>query len=326
MTRPLLTALALVCVASLARADLACHRSAAAAPALARLRTELARARFITYQPTGLQVINGQVHPATRDSIRTDLAALRPRFDALITYDAVHGAEAIAPVARALGFRALIIGVWNPFDAGEVEAALRAARQYPRLVLGLSLGNEMLFSHRAGAAALTARVSALHAAAPDVLLSTSEPFHLLEQPDSAPLRGELDFLLAIVHPAFQPWFAHSDARTRAQFVVNVSEDLARVYCGPLLIKETGEPTAPAEHGYSPASQAAFYAALRTLMPPTATRAFAYFAAFDAPWRAQDATGVPGPHPEEAFWGVFDAGRRPKPVVDQLPALAQDAAH
>jgi exo-beta-1,3-glucanase (GH17 family) len=308
------------------RAEPLCHRSGASAAALAPLHAALAQARFITYQPTALQVINGQAHAADPASIRADLAALRPHFDALITYDAVHGAEAIPALAAALHFRALIIGVWNPFDPAEVDAALKAAREYPRLVLGVSLGNEMLFSHRATESALTARLAALHAAAPRLALSTSEPFHLFEQPQTAALRAELDFLLPIVHPLFQPWYAGSTARTGAQFVVNVAGDLTRDYCGPLLIKESGEPTAPAERGYSPARQAAFWAALRELLPPTGERAFAYFAAFDAPWRAGDATGVPGPHPEEAFWGLFDAARRPKSAVDQLPPLPQDPGH
>ncbi len=324
---PLLVVLALLSLGCApARAAPLCHRSPAGAPALARVRAALGAARFITYQPTALQVINGQAHAADPASIRADLAALRPHFDALITYDAVHGAEAIPVLAAALHFRALIIGVWNPFDPAEVDAALKAAREYPHLVLGVSLGNEMLFSHRASESDLTARLAALHAAAPRLALSTSEPFHLFEQPQTAALRAELDFLLPIVHPLFQPWYAGSAPRTGAQFVVNVAGDLARDYCGPLLIKESGEPTAPAARGYSPGRQAAFWAALRELLPPTRERAFAYFAAFDAPWRASDATGVPGPHPEEAFWGLFDAARRPKAAVDQLPPLAQDADH
>ncbi|MBV8782875.1 MAG: hypothetical protein JOZ67_01670 [Gammaproteobacteria bacterium] len=327
---PRLTLLLVLALLSLgcdpARAGPVCHRSAAASAALARLQGALVQARFITYQPTDLTVLNGQAHAADPASIRADLIALRPRFDALITYDAVHGAEAIPALAAALHFRALIIGVWNPFDAAELAAALRAAREHPRLVAGVSLGNELLFRHAVTEAALTARIAQVHASAPDLPLSTSEPFHLFEQPQTAALRAQLDFLLPIVHPLFQPWYPGSAPRTGAQFVANVTGDLARDSCGPLLIKESGEPTGPAARGYSVQRQAAFWEALRELLPPTRDRAFAYFAAFDAPWRATDATGVPGPHPEEAYWGLFDAARRPKAAVDQLPALAQDAAH
>jgi exo-beta-1,3-glucanase (GH17 family) len=166
-------------------------------------------------------------------------------------------------------------------------------------------------------------VQQVRAAAPTLPLSTSEPFHIYEAPGAQALLGRLDFLLANVHPVFQPWFREASDGTAAQFVVNIVGQMEARYCGPVLVKETGEPTGPAAEGYSAARQAAFYAELRQRLPPQPQHAFAYFAAFDAPWRAQDATGVPGPHPSEAFWGMFDEKRRPKPVMDQLPPLAQD---
>jgi hypothetical protein len=46
-------------------------------------------------------------------------------------------------------------------------------------------------------------------------------------------------------------------------------------------------------------------------------------AFNAPGGLQDATGVPGPHPEEAWRELYDSARRPKAAVDQLALLAQD---
>jgi exo-beta-1,3-glucanase (GH17 family) len=123
---------------------------------------------------------------------------------------------------------------------------------------------------------------------------------------------------------FQPWFREATDATAAQFVVNVTDQLAQIYCGPILIKETGLPSAPATGGFSVTRQAAFYKELRARFPPNSARAFAYFVAFDAPWRAHDATGVPGPHPEEAYWGLYDANRKRKLAVDQLPPLAQDS--
>ncbi|MBS0578915.1 MAG: hypothetical protein JSR36_06595 [Proteobacteria bacterium] len=300
-----------------------CLRSPTAAPTLARLRDALAQARFVAYQPTSLVVIDGRVTPATPEGMRADLTLLRRHFDALITYDAIHGLEQVAPLAASLNYRALIIGVWNPFAPAEVSAALEAARRFPRLVVGLSLGNEMIFSHRSDATQLAAIVQRVHGEAPSLPLSTSEPFHIYETPAAQPLLGSLDFLLANVHPVFQPWFREATERTAAQFVVNVVGQLEARYCGPLLVKETGEPTAPAAEGYSAARQAAFYGELRHLLPPSPQHAFAYFVAFDAPWRAQDATGVPGAHPSEAYWGLLDEKRRPKPALDQLPPLAQD---
>ena len=156
-------------------------------------------------------------------------------------------------------------------------------------------------------------------------LSTTEPFHIYDDPAARALLPELDFLLLNVHPVFQPWFREAPDRNAAQFVVNVVAGVAPLACGPVLVKETGVPTAPAQAGFSEARQAAFYRELRQLLPPTSAHAFAYFAAFDAPWRAYDATGVPGVgavHPEEAHWGLYDAQRRPKAAARELPPLTR----
>jgi exo-beta-1,3-glucanase (GH17 family) len=315
-----------------ARAEpaLVCPERPAAQPGTARLRAALAYGRFTAYQPTSLTVENGRVTPAGAASIRADLGVLRQRFDSLITYDSVHGNEAVPAIAEGLGFRALIIGVWDPLDEGQVAAAIAAARRYPRLVSGISLGNELLFSRRLDAARLAASLVQLRQRLPGTPLSATEPFHvyidLAHGAVGAALLGQLDFLLVNVHPVFQPWFRDASDVTAAQFVVNVLKELSPLACGPILVKETGEPTAPASGGFSPERQASFYRELRARLPPSSARAFAYFAAFDAPWRAFDALTVPGGaapgvHPEEAHWGLYDKERRPKPAARELPALS-----
>jgi exo-beta-1,3-glucanase (GH17 family) len=282
----------------------------------------MAHGRFVAYQPTSLQVTNGQATHADPDSIRADLEVLRPRFDSLITYGSINGAEAIPGIAASLGFRAVIIGIWNPFNTTELSAALTAARSNPSVVVGLSLGNEMLFFHRHGADELSKLLETVHAQAPQIPLSTTEPFQMFAEPAAAPVLEHLDFLLAIVHPIFQPWYHAAPDGNAVQFVVNVVSDLSASYCGPILVKETGIPTAPAEKGFTEQKQASFYEELQRHLPASRDRAFAYFAAFDAPWRLNDGGPAPGqrPAPEEAHWGLFDEKRRPKPVVASIPLL------
>jgi exo-beta-1,3-glucanase (GH17 family) len=325
-----------------------CGKYPATTPALARLRAALADGRFIAYQPTSLQVTNGVLTHADPESIRADLQVLRPRFDSLITYGSISGAEAIPGIAAALGFRAVIIGIWNPFDQSELSAALTTARSNPRVVVGISLGNEMLFFHRHTSAELVELLDSVHRQAPQLPLSTTEPFQMFEAPDAAPILQRLDFLLANVHPVHQPWFRTAPEGDAVQFVMNVVSDLARDYCGPILVKETGIPTAPEEKGFTEARQASFYEELQrrfaappasmsgassvsrtssTALPPPGERAFAYFAAFDAPWRLNDGGPAPGQKPaaEEAHWGLFDEQRRPKPVVASIPLLTSPSS-
>jgi len=319
---PALAALALALLAPVAPAQPACERGAATQAARARLERALAHGRFVAYQPTSLQVVDGGFRNADPDSIRADLRVLRTHFDALVTYDAIHGAEAIPGIAAALGFRALIIGVWDPSDPAQLDAALAAARRYPRLVTGLSLGNESIFARRSSFAQLTALIAAVRKRAAALALSTTEPFHLYEEAGAAPLLGNMDFLLVNVHPVFQPWFRGATDATAAQFVANVVADLGQHFCGPILVKETGEPTAPASAGYAPERQASFYAELRRHLPASSLRGFAYFSAFDAPWRAHDTGPVAGAAtgPEEAYWGLYDSERRPKQAAQALAPM------
>ena len=295
-----------------------CNQHAPATAALTRLQGVMAHGRFVAYQPTSLQVIDGRPTQANPGSIRADLTVLRQRFDALITYGAAHGAEAIPAIAASLHYRALIIGVWNPFDAAELSAAITAANQFPKLVVGLSLGNETIFNKLHSFAELAEVMAKIRARMPKLALSTTEPFHMFYQSESAPLFEQMDFLLANVHPVFQSWFRGASDDVAAQFVVNVTTKLATAYCGPILVKETGVPTAPTSEGYTSKRQASFYQALSRAFPVSGTRAFAYFSAFDAPWRLADSKNQAA---AEAHWGLYDEHRQPKPVIKTLEKLS-----
>ena len=81
-----------------------CAHNPAAAPTLNRLKTAMEQGRFISYTPTGTQLVNGKPTRTEPDTIRADLKVLRPRFDGLITYNATNGAEAIPAIAQELGW------------------------------------------------------------------------------------------------------------------------------------------------------------------------------------------------------------------------------
>jgi exo-beta-1,3-glucanase (GH17 family) len=316
--------LLIACIATAAHAKPICAASVPAKAAVSALRDAMAHGRFIAYEPTSLQVINGQPTQADPQSIRADLTTLRSRFDSLITYSALHGAQAIPSIAASLKFRAVIIGVWDPFDRAELDAALATARENPNVVVGLSLGNEMVLSGSRKFAELANLMRVVRQHSPGIALSTSEPFHLFYEPGASVALAQMDFLLANVHPVFQPWFAGADDKATTQFVVNVVSKLSDAYCGPVLVKETGVPTAPASKGFTSERQASFYKELQSRFPPSADRAFAFFAAFDAPWRAYDANPVGAVSAAEAHWGLFDESRRPKQVIAAIALLTSAA--
>jgi exo-beta-1,3-glucanase (GH17 family) len=296
-----------------------CHSGRAR---LAPLQAAMAKGRFIAYHPTEIAFWYGKATRATKAGIAADLKALRPWFDGLITYSASHGAEHVADVAAQLGFRALIQGVWDPVDRHEIGRALSAYHRHPKLVVGLSLGNEVVLSQRGNWGDLAYGLRRLRKRVPHLPLTTTEAFaQFLDTDDARSTLAAMDFMMVNIHPIFQPWFAHAQPANWSEFVVRVIDLLAKKYCGPILVKETGVPTGPHRMGYSSAKQRAFYRALEARMTPSPSRAFAYFSAFDLPWHAYDASPSPGDHhPEEAYWGFFTDKRVPKPIISDLTRL------
>ena len=246
---------------------------------------------------------------------------LRPRFDGLITYTSANGADKVADVAAKLGYRALVMGVYDVESREELDTALAAAKRHPELVVGLSIGNEIVFSKRATPDQIASSIKEMRRRAPSLALTTTEPFHIFLRPAAQSVLSQLDFMLVNVHPIYETWFRSASDENAAEFVVKVVDKLADAYCGPILVKETGEPSAPAQAGYTPERQASFYDALYRGFPPTRARAFAYFCAFDAPWRVNDSPvlGI-RPGSEEGHWGIYDENRHPKPVVNVIPIL------
>ncbi len=319
------------------RTFLKCGASALAVPAaplggpplsapaadLSLLRSAMSSGRFVTYQPTGVKVINGKLTQASDQSIRADLMVLRPHFDSLITYGAQGGAERIADIAAGLNFRAVVMGVWDFYNGAELASAIAAAKRMSHIVAGLSLGNEMILSKRAAWGDLEYILGVVRKQLPATPLTITETFaDFIDQPDAKPVLAKMDFMLTNIHPIFESWFRQAQAPNWADFVAKASDLLAAAYSGPVLVKETGVPSGPASLKYSPEMQREFYRALEKRFPQTGTRAFSYFAAFDAPWRVSDAIVGGGKHPEEAHWGLFDANRVPKDVMRDFPVLAK----
>lgn len=309
-------------LASPAWAAPVCAARDEAAPALSRLQDAMAGGRFIAYQPTELAVWDGNPVQASEISIREDLRTLRPWFDSLVTYGSHSGAELIPGIAKELGFRAVVMGVWNPDDIREVENALAAWKKHPDIVVGVSLGNEIVFGRRGSWDDYVRAIGKFRDRAPSLPLTVTEPFAtFLDDPDAKSVLAELDFMAVNIHPVFEPWFKDARPFNWADFVVQAGERLsAEAFCGPVLVKETGVPTAPAEEGFTPENQRDFYRELTRQLAPGRNFAFAWFSAFDAPWRIYDESAVAGHHPEEAHWGLFTEKREPKPVMEGVPKL------
>lgn len=291
-----------------------------AAPAGAdveRVRSALASVRFVAYTPRGFDPDAGGP-PPDRAALRADLALLRRYFDGLITYSCASGLDALPQLAREAGFRAVVLGVWSATDSRELDRALAAASAERRIVIALALGNEGLFFGRYDPPALAAAFARARRERPDLALATSEPFSLYLEPARAAALPRQDFLLPIAHPVDQPWFGSAPAEASVEFVANVVAQLEQRFALPVLVKETGLPSGPRADGFSESSQAEFWSALEKRLPPTRAHAFAWFEAFDSPWkpaRAHDAP--PEKRAREAHWGLLRGDGSAKPALDGL---------
>lgn len=285
---------------------------------VASLQKTMASTRFVAYQPTGIRVADGRLTTADDASIRTDLLALKPYFDGLITYSALNGAERVPDVAAELGFRAVILGIWDIYNRTEIANAIAAFERRRAIVAGCSLGNEIVLSGRGTWGDLSHALNFLREKAPGLALTTTEPFsQFLTDPDALRMLALSDFMLVNIHPIFEPWFRTGTARNWADFVARVVDNLAGIYKGPVIVKETGVPSGPSAEGFDPAMQHDFWRALEARMTRSERSTFAYFCAFDLPWRAYDGAIL---HPEEAHWGLFTDQRTPKPVMSDFATL------
>src|SRR5436190_3387741 len=100
---------------------------------------------MVTYTPSELDPRQeANQRRLKTSSIRADLEALRPHFDGLILYG-YH--EACTPrvlaVAKDLKYRAVLLGIWDPKSAAEIDGVAELARLFEKdMALGVLIGNE----------------------------------------------------------------------------------------------------------------------------------------------------------------------------------------
>lgn len=280
--------------------------------------------RFIAYTPRSFSIVGGKVVAASAAGIRADLKLLRPSFDGVITYASTNGLDAVPMLAHDLGYRAVILGIWDPSSETEIKNVIAAFKQYPTLLAAVIVGNEGIYTKRYLAADVQKAIQRLKMACPSLPTTTSEPFFLYFKPELTDFFSSHDLLMPNVHPVFEKWFNPSAPSQGVEMVLQVAAQFQKSYRQPLLIKETGMPSGQASHGFSDERQALFWSEIFKRFPASKAQAFACFEAFDAPWKpAEMAAILPGEHANEAFWGFFTAGGKGKPVVAALPSLIAD---
>lgn len=236
---------------------------------------------------------------ATTADINKDLAVLRKYgFTGLVTYGSsgVLGHE-LPALAKAHGFRGIIMGVWDPTNQDELAVA-RVSAQNP-IVVGLCVGNEGLGS-RYQFADLAATIASLRNDTGKPVTTTE----IVEKYSDDNLLNLGDWIFPNAHPYFH---GRLEPAAAIRWTKATYDSLRNRTSRFLMFKEVGLPTAGDPEGIlSEEAQERYYQGLAQ----TNVR-FIYFEAFDQPWKTH--------LPVEPHWGVFRSDRTPKLVAVSMTA-------
>ncbi len=295
---------------------------AAEEPALFRYLQGNPPALMITYTPSELdprQEVNNR--RVTTTSLRKDLEALRPAFDGLVLYGYNESSTPrTVALAKELGFRAVLLAVWEIRSAAELDGVAALAEQFGKdMAVGIIVGNEGLTFNRYEEEDLRIAERRLrHRLGKTVPLTTSEPLVGYQRKI---VREFGDFLAPNIHPVFDR--ENLAAEAAAAWVHDEAAKLASQTNKPVLVKETGFPH-DGKPAYTPTTQQAFWTAYTrggTVRKVDATFVFhgVAFEAFDLPWKAEESKLV-----IEKSWGLLSVKREPYPSFATWKAL-RDAA-
>jgi exo-beta-1,3-glucanase (GH17 family) len=247
--------------------------------------------------------------------IDQDLRALSQRFDCVRTYSQGQGLSEVPRIARRYGMKVLL-GIWLGGDlaanAEQVKLGIATARQYPKVLRGVIVGNEVLLRGDLSSAQLAVYLREVRAAVTVPVTYADVWEFWLQHPE---LATSVDYLTIHILPY---WEDKPVSPERAvQHVATVYTRVKEAFPGRrVMIGETGWPSAGRPRQAATASIVNEARYLRGFLRYAATVHMPYnvIEAFDQPWkRAQEGTAG-------GYWGIFDAQARPKfpmqgPVIE-----------
>ncbi len=255
------------------------------------------------------------LNEAALASLREDLKALKPAFDGLVIYEyRPILSKAILTAAQEQGYKAVLLGIWNPKSDVEIKGVAELVTQFhDKLALAVVIGNEGLIDNRYTLEDVQAAVKKLRALLPTktiIPFATSEP---VSEYGLAALREIGDFLAPNIHPAIDQ--NSVDPPAAVAWVKKRAQALATIAKKPVIVKETGVPNGTAS--YTPEAQRAYWHEylqggnfVQADNSPWLSFAAA-FEAFDMPWKAETSK-----MPIEGHWGLFNNKRVAYPAFEE----------
>lgn len=287
------------------------HKADHSYPLFSYLTTRETPGKMICYTPAELDPRSEANQGNLRtSSIRADLQALSPAFDGLVLYGYHEQCTPrIVAVARELGYRGLLLAIWNPKSAAEIDGVAALVKQYDgQFNMGVIVGNEGITFKRYELEDLAIAERRLRRLLPqNVPLTTSEPLHGYQNETILKFG---DFLCPNIHPVFDRKELAADKA--AAWTREEAANIAKKTGKPVVVKETGFPHAGAPQ-YTPTSQGDFWHHYTqqgriSQVGETWTCHAVAFEGFDLPWKA-----IESKLEIEKSWGLLSAERKPYPA-------------
>ena len=254
--------------------------------------------------------------------VEQQLVLLRNKFDGLVLYHCDEDTASILDSATSLGYRAVLLTVWDPNSVQEVKtAAWLVDRFQGRLAIAVSIGSEGLMEARytLDQVASAARQLKLQSRGPQAVeLTTAEPWWLyLKQDDEAVrLRDFGDFTSANIHVV---WDADiTDPAMAANWTADRAIEVQQHTQKLLLVREAGfpgggqSPRISARLHFDRSMQAQFWTAWQARSAKSAIPPIAVFEAIDNPQKQWQSF--------EGEWGLLSTGLQPYPAWNAIPDL------
>jgi len=258
----------------------------------------------VSYAPSGAgSVMPERVAPAR---IRADLAKLAAITRCVRTYTVAQGFDAVPSIARELGLR-VWLGAWigreDAHNARELARLIAVARRDRDVVRGIIVGNEVLLRHEQTPAALAAMIRRVREATGLPVSYADVWGRWLAHPE---LAREVSFVTVHILPYWDDAPPGIDAVMPR--VATLYDELRRAFPDrPVLVGETGWPSAGRPRGAAVPSHVNQARYLREFVALAATRGVPYnlIEAFDQRWKQRPEGAVGG------YWGLHDAQGRAK---------------
>ncbi|MBI1873277.1 MAG: hypothetical protein HYS05_05215 [Acidobacteria bacterium] len=275
--------------------------------AVRHLEDKFKRLFWIGYAPIEFDPEVGRYPDAS--SIEADLRALiGGPIEGIITFGSEQTLSNIPAIAKAVGIRGVIMGVYDPTNTTELNAAVAARKS----VDGYCVGHLGLREGRYEQARLEEAIRMVRERSGKPV-STTEALEDLVAYEG--LGACVDWLFPDVH---QYWHEGASPNAALADLVRTRDAVrqVRVHLGahrPVLMKMLSYPSAGGS-GLTPEAQREFFDRMLRMLHDDVSgpgRLYAsFFAAFDNDWKTRDR----GWSPPELSTGLYDLARSPKPAV------------